>query len=247
MKVTIRIDDITPDMNWDNFNKVMGILDSYKIKPLLGIVPNNQDSTLSLNTTSPDFVNVICALQRRGVTLSMHGATHVYTTKKGGIFPLNHFSEFAGVPIEKQREILTKAKNQMQEWGIDTDIFMAPGHTFDGNTMKVLKELGFRYITDGFGINPFERNGMVFLPIALQKSKAFREKDGITTIVLHVNAWKAKEFEQFEEMLKMHQKDFVSYETWFSKSVDKTTIYRNIYEYLAATGKRILVGLKNGK
>ena len=42
----------------------------------------------------------------------MHGVNHIYTTKKGGLFPLNNFSEFAGLSYDEQYELLS--------YGVDT-------------------------------------------------------------------------------------------------------------------------------
>ena len=42
----IRLDDITPDMDWGRFYRAKEIFDRYKICPLIGVVPDNQDGTL---------------------------------------------------------------------------------------------------------------------------------------------------------------------------------------------------------
>ena len=66
--------------------------------------------------------------------------------------------------IDAVREIIS---------GIQADIFMAPGHTYDKNTLKVLKECGFTHVTDGFWKTPYLRQGLTFLPISEKKSKVF--------------------------------------------------------------------------
>ena len=42
----IRIDDIAPNMNWNYMDKCEKIFDDLKIKPLLGVIPNNKDPEL---------------------------------------------------------------------------------------------------------------------------------------------------------------------------------------------------------
>lgn len=37
MKIAIRMDDITPDMNWDNFLALKALFDRYHICPLIGV------------------------------------------------------------------------------------------------------------------------------------------------------------------------------------------------------------------
>ena len=39
----IRIDDVTDHMNWELMDKCEELFDKFEIKPLLGVIPNNQD------------------------------------------------------------------------------------------------------------------------------------------------------------------------------------------------------------
>ena len=106
MNITVRLDDITPDMDWERFYKFKALLDQYQVKPLIGVVPDNRDELLKGSGSPMDpepFFEYIRQLQKEGWTVAMHGYQHIYGTSKGGIFPLNHFSEFAGEPLEEQR------------------------------------------------------------------------------------------------------------------------------------------------
>ena len=44
--ILIRLDDIAENMNWDLMNKSELLFEKYKIKPVLGVIPNNQDNEL---------------------------------------------------------------------------------------------------------------------------------------------------------------------------------------------------------
>ena len=44
--ILIRLDDIAENMNWDLMEKSEVLFDKYKIKPVLGVIPNNKDSEL---------------------------------------------------------------------------------------------------------------------------------------------------------------------------------------------------------
>ena len=46
MKIAVRMDDITPDMDWEKFLAFKEILDTFGIKPLIGVVPDNRDENL---------------------------------------------------------------------------------------------------------------------------------------------------------------------------------------------------------
>ena len=200
MKATIRLDDITADMDWEKFNRMKTILDTYQIKPLIGVVPFNEDPNLKRQEKRNDFAQCLREWKQEGYSIALHGYKHIYINKKGGIFPLNDLSEYAGLPFEKQKRMIAKGKEQLEKMGIGTDIFMAPAHSFDKNTLKALKECGFSYVTDGFGKMPYRRVGLTFFPIAMKRTDCISEKEGYTTLVLHTNTMDDEEFAFCEKM-----------------------------------------------
>ena len=178
--------------------------------------------------------------QKNGWVIAMHGHDHIYSSKKGGLFPLNHFSEFAGVPYETQLEKIKSGCAGMKELGVETDIFMAPAHSFDRNTVKALKECGFRYITDGFGEEPFSRDGMIYLPISLRKSQEFKKKQGITTFVVHTATMKEEDFSYYDKLFAEHREYFVNYGEMLQREVRPQTPWQRVKEYwLAVLKERI--------
>ena len=241
MKIAIRLDDITPDMDWEKFRQLETLLDKYHIAPLLGIVPDNQDSNLMRNPVMPEFDKQIKKWEAKGWVLAMHGWKHIYTTKKGGLFPLNNFSEFAGVSKDKQREMIFDGLEKLQKQGMNTNIFMAPAHSFDKATLAVLKEAGFVYITDGFGEVPYEWKGLTFLPIAFKKNKDIEKDSGYTTLVFHTNTMNEQDFLNFEKVLKQHKADFISYREYMEVPAKKQTMAGRMKEYGMAALKHLLV------
>ena len=163
MKIAVRMDDITPDMNWENFRFFQALFEEAGIQPLLGIVPDNRDDNLKQDAPREDFYEIMKKLQKQGWVLAMHGCHHIYSTKKGGMFPLNNFSEFAGVSYIEQKKMLEEGKRKLEEKGVVTDLFMAPAHSYDKNTLRALKELGFTKLTDGFGKQPYSYKGLLFI------------------------------------------------------------------------------------
>lgn len=244
MKTAIRMDDITPDMDFEKFYRVKKLLDTYQIKPLIGVVPFNQDSNLMKNPLLEDFPGFLKSLKEDGYVIALHGCYHVYTTDKKGLFPLNNFSEYAGISYEKQNEMICRGKARLREWGIDTDIFMAPAHTFDKNTIKALKMNGFRAATDGFGSKPYIRRGLVFYPIAAKRSECFSDKKGYTTLVLHTNMMEEKDFETLEKQLQENHEKFISYSEYLDVSAVKRGPLGNMAEYMMALTKYVLVRLR---
>lgn len=243
MKIAIRMDDITADMNWKNFLALKELFDRHGICPLIGVVPDNRDENLRMDPPREDFWEYLGELRRQGWVIAQHGQYHQYTTQKGGCFPLNRFSEYAGVPYEKQKSMIEEGKKILEEKGIRTDIFMAPGHTFDRNTLKALKECGFRYLTDGFGKLPYSREGLTFLPISARKKDCFKDREGYTTLVIHANGMSEEEIGWYERMLAEHPDQFISYGQLLTLPVTNRGFAGNLAEYIQASCKRILVKL----
>jgi len=248
VKIAVRIDDITPDMDWESFYGFKMLLDQYGIKPLIGVVPDNQDPNLRRGEQREDFWEYMKELQDAGWSIALHGAHHIYTTKKGGIFPLNHFSEFAGVSYEKQKQMLEMGRQTLTDHGIQTDIFMAPGHSYDDKTLHILSELGFRYVTDGFAKTPYKegKSGLIFLPIAFHSTRDLEQGQGYTTLVYHLNGTTKEQLENYGKLFESHQKDFIPYESYKQVTPISQTFYQRIRECFMANLKHYLVQIRSG-
>lgn len=243
-KIAVRMDDITSDMNWENFNFFRELFRETGITPLLGIVPDNRDPKLSCGTAREDFYEVMKELANEGYSIAMHGCHHIYTTKSGGIFPLNNYSEFAKVSYDRQKEMIIHGKESLKKHGIDTDIFMAPAHSYDHHTIRALKEAGFTKITDGFGNNPYRYQGITFYPISFQLSRSLKQKDGATTLVLHANTVTEKDKEHYTRIFKEYGKNMISYSKYLQMEPVTRSFPGMVLEYLMAKCKYLLVRLK---
>lgn len=223
MQCMIRMDDITPDMNWDKFNQIRAIFDKYGIKPLIGIVPDNRDTKLSIQEKHADFWEEMCSLQKSGWTVAQHGTFHQYVTKDSGILGLKDASEFAGLSYEEQFSKLKTGKQILEEHGIRSGIFMAPGHTYDKNTIKALKELGFTAVTDGLYHKPYYMDGIICVPCRLQE---YRNIQGLDTICLHSNLMSEKEIKELERFCEKNKQNIISFnpEEMKNKAVKRNCI-----------------------
>ncbi len=123
------MDDITPVMDFEKFEKFKAILDKHEIKPLIGVVPDNKDPKLKKCEPREDFWEYVRNLQQSGWIIAMHGYNHVYTTRQSGMFPIGDKSEFAGIPYAKQDEMIREGKRILKSNGIITVFFMAPSHS----------------------------------------------------------------------------------------------------------------------
>ncbi len=241
MKICIRMDDITPDMDWKKFLRFKELCDLYQVKPLIGIVPKNEDKALQIDAPRADFWDYIRQLQKEGWLIAQHGYTHVYATKEAGLFPLNGFSEFAGVEYSEQYEAIKLGQDIFREHGIETDIFMAPGHSYDKHTFKALQNLNYWRITDGFGKRPYFRHNMIFYPISHSQKSALKAKSGYTTFVVHTNTMNDNDFKRYKHLFRKYQGRFVSYSELFQIEPVYRGFLKAAGEYLMAYAKHIVL------
>lgn len=244
VRIAVRLDDITPDMDWERFFAFKELLDRYQIKPLIGVVPDNQDAHLIKKDKSAkapeDFPGYLKELKEEGWQIAMHGYQHIYTTSAGGLFPLNDFSEFAGLPFEKQSDMLRAGREQLLEQGIETDIFMAPAHSYDKNTLRALKENGFFKITDGFGSRPYLFGGITFYPISFHLEKTLKKKTGYSTLVIHTDTVSESDLERYAGYFKRTDVEWIAYEEYLKQPAVKKGFFSKALEWCMAKGKYLI-------
>lgn len=197
--ITFRMDDICPQMDMDKFMVYKLLFDEYGIKPLLGVVPDNQDDFLKLNDDDPDFWPKIKKLQEDGWTIAQHGYQHVYCSDAEGILTQRKLSEFAGLSYEDQVEKILAGKKILETHELHTDIFMAPGHSFDETTLRALKDCGFKYVTDGKSSLPYMYYGLKFIPC---RYGVPLNLPGINTWCIHANTSTDKDLNRIIQSLK---------------------------------------------
>ena len=243
MRIGVRLDDIAPEMNRDAFERMIGILKKHQALPLLGVIPDCRDEKIRAmegveKIEEETFWDRIRELRDEGAVIAMHGCHHVYTTTNGGLFPLNRQSEFAG--------LVSRVVGLGKKQELSTEIFMAPAHSYDDNTLKALKECGFKQVTDGFGREPYRYRDLTFYPLALSKKRATAGSgSGSVTIVYHVNTMKDADFDAAEALF-----DRISPAPWKELMYEPTgrrSAFGQKIEFLAATGKRLLVSARGKK
>lgn len=213
MQYMVRLDDITPYMDRLKFEAVRDVLDRHEIRPIIGIVPDCRDENIYAlednRYSRDDFVSLIHELAAKGWIIAQHGTNHVYSTEEAGLLGINQFSEFAGLSYDSQYTKIKQGREILRRFGIDTKLFMAPGHSFDINTIKALRALGFNAVTDGLYNNPYTREGMLFVPCCL---KAYSKINGIDTICLHTNLMNEDDVAELDRFLSKHKSSAMAYD-----------------------------------
>ena len=233
--VLLRFDDICPTMNWKQWDKAKMMMDEAGVTALLGVVPDNVDPDIIIDDPRPDFWEYIKELQEQGFTIAMHGYHHKFEVVTDGIVTRNKRSEFAGLPYVTQFEKIREGKEILNCHGIETDVFFAPAHSYDDNTLKALYACGFSYVSDGYSSKPYIRHGIKLLPCRSGGVPRLRNKDSYVTAIVHAHEW-AKldnkvEFERFSNLLKNHSSEIVSFRE-FSYWVQGTPVYQRVIEKL---------------
>ena len=192
-KTLIRFDDICPTMNWEQWGKAKFQLDKAGTTALLGIIPDCQDPDLQIDEPRPDFWEYIKELQNQGYAIAMHGYQHVFDINAEGIVTKKHpkmnHSEFAGHPYDVQYRKIKAGKEILLQHGIKTDVFFAPAHAYDDNTLKALAANEFKYVSDGKSCKPYKRNGIICLPVQSSGIPQIIFGGNYATAVFHAHEW----------------------------------------------------------
>ncbi|MBB6631973.1 DUF2334 domain-containing protein [Clostridium algidicarnis] len=207
----IRLDDASEYMDIAKWDKIESLLNQYNIKPIVGIIPNNQDKELvSKYKKDLGFWNKVKEWQSKEWTIALHGFTHVYSSNSGGINPVNLRSEFAGIPLEEQKIKISNGIKIFKEHGLNAKIFFAPSHTFDMNTLEALRtESDIRIISDTIASDIYKMGEFYFIPqqSGHVQSLPFR----ITTFCYHPNNMSENDFKILENFIKQKRDKFGSF------------------------------------
>lgn len=207
-KLIIRLDDACEYRDVEKWNRMERLLDAYQIQPLIGIIPHCEDAAFLKYPCDLEFWNRVKTWVAKDWAIAMHGYNHVYSTKCGGINPVNRKSEFAGEPLEVQRDKIRNGVDIMRQHSIEPRYFFAPSHTFDENTLLAIKEESkIEVISDTIAWDSYRTEDFLFVP---QQSGSVRNLPFSTiTFCYHPNVMNDKSFDDLERFIKQHRDLFV--------------------------------------
>lgn len=207
----VRLDDACPQMNKLKWQRIENILDKYGIKPMVGIIPHNEDPATCVDVADTDFTSKILNWQRKGWAIALHGYNHVCTTVTGGINPVHKRSEFAGLSLVEQKEKISKGYKTLIATGLLPKYFFAPSHTYDENTLEALvEETPIRIISDTIALQPYKQGVFTMIPCQMGQ---FRRPPigGYWTFCFHPNGMDNAAFDIFECFIKTNIEYFISF------------------------------------
>lgn len=210
-KYLIRLDDACETMSWEKWLEIEKLFDKYHIKPLIAVIPNNEDPAQKIDPPNESFWQWLENLQKKGWEIGLHGNDHVYLTNQGGINPIHQRSEFAGLPLKEQKVKIKNGFNKLKSKGFHPKIFVAPSHTFDLNTLEALKsESSIKIISDTMARHPYKNHDFIFIP---QQVGAVRNipVSGTHTFCYHPNTMNDADFKHLENFIKTNKTLFYAF------------------------------------
>ena len=201
----------------------------------MGVIPNNKDDQLLTYPKKNYFWDKVRKWRDKGWEIAMHGSTHVYdrSTENKDYFGYGGESEFFGHTLETQTSRIKDGLKKFSEEKIKIRSFFAPNHTYDQNTFAALKNSGITEVIDGYGLMPYSKNGLKFIPQLFYKNIAL--PFGIQSTQIHLNYWKQKDFESFEKFITKNLNKIISYDQAVKKVNDNL-----FYDFISVIIKKTL-------
>ena len=231
-KYLIRLDDAHPRFNRDKWNKLEIILKSNKIHPIVAIIPENRDKTLNYNLPDNNFWTKVKKWEQNNWIIALHGYRHTYHTinKNSSLLPLYTRSEFSELSLDLQIKKIRSSYSIFQKYKVLPQVFIAPSHTFDANTLRALEKVtNIKIISDGWSLFPIFQKNFLFIPQQLWefKFKLF----GVWTVCLHPDTMNENDFQNLDKKLKKFKRNIISLHDLNLQSKRKKKFYDALFYY----------------
>jgi len=204
----LRFDDFCPAMAWDRFARFIPLIEQFRIRPILAVVPENRDPELEVSPPDPEFWSRMRAMQAEGATIGLHGYRHLCNSTGRSLVPLHETSEFAGAAEETQQKWIRAGLAILRGHGLNPQIWVAPRHGFDNATLRALRNECVCAVSDGFARVAFKRGGLTWIPQQLWAP--VEKRSGLWTICIHSQTATDGLVEQMVSFISRHATEFTS-------------------------------------
>ncbi len=216
-----RFDDIHPLMDIDAFGLIQSLSIFCPESIMLCVIPDNKDKSLIKSKFPiPDFWDKLILIESRGVTIGLHGLEHKLKFSKNSLLSVSKQSEFTGLKYSSQKEMILKGLSILKEKGLNPKFFAAPAHGFDTTTLKVLNDINFKNISDGFSRNVCKKDGLTWIPLKSWKPDT-KFIGSFNTVCLHPNKKNIKAIRYGIEK-KVYNRENIDFSTLISTTKSYT-------------------------
>lgn len=184
------------------------MIEEFNLKPILAVVPDNRDRELMRSDPDPTFWQRMRTLEASGASIALHGYQHLCGNKGKSLVPLHRHSEFAGVPLDLQRQWISAGLDILRGNGLNPRVWVAPRHGFDANTLLALREERIGLLSDGLARAPFLRQGLVWIPQQLWSP--VDKRSGLWTVCIHSNTANRPQADKLRAFVSSHAAQFTS-------------------------------------
>jgi hypothetical protein len=212
----LRIDDLCPTTSRERWLGWRALIEEFQIRPILAIVPDNQDPDLWMDPPDPDFWNQMRRMESGGATLGLHGYRHLCVSRGCGLLPFHRLSEFAGVRVDIQHAWIHEGLRILRGHGLNPVLWVAPRHGLDSGTLQALRAEGIQLISDGLARAPFARGGLIWIPQQLWRP--VDKASGLWTICVHPNHSGNAAIDEMRAFLGRHAAQLTSVEQVLAES-----------------------------
>jgi Uncharacterized protein conserved in bacteria (DUF2334) len=206
----LRCDDLCPTASRPGWRRFLSLIEEFRIRPILAVVPDNCDPDLQYSAPDPEFWKRVRAMESAGATIALHGYRHLAQSRGRSLVPLHRMTEFAGVAAETQQLWIHAGLTILRGHGLNPRIWVAPRHGFDAGTLHALREEGIDVLSDGFARVPFRRGGVTWIPQQLWEP--VEKACGLWTICTHPSTAEDSSVDRLRAFLHDHAAQFTSVE-----------------------------------
>jgi len=240
-KYLFRLDDACPYLFKNNWDRIINLLQSYSIQPLIAIIPDCQDFDLKIHPFYEYFWDLVDEWERSNIPFGLHGYQHIFHKSNKSIISINDYSEFSGLSLSEQKNKIKNGYDLLKSKGINPIAWVAPAHSFDAKTLTaLLEETPIRIISDGFSLYPYKDKEFIWVPQQFWKPRTMHF--GVYTICFHPNEMKEQDFSILEQFLIKNSHNVISWKR-VTEYISPNTFIRklesNFFMHMKIIKKRI--------
>jgi hypothetical protein len=204
----------------------------YQLPLSIGIIPFDDSGEAFINYTEEELIALKSEISESILEPVMHGYAHLNNEKH------KYKSEFAGVDLDIQCQLLKKGKTFLEETlKVPLQVFSPPWNTYDKNTLTALKKAGFNCISSDLAGKSYGKN-LHYLPYTLEDFENLIEivennksQKGVIVVMFHTYSFSGDKFqladlEKLLEELKAKEVPVHSFQSYISSQQNKPGKWR---------------------